>query len=96
MGFEDIIKQLAASGTVALLLGFICWRLYLALVELRRTYEGDPKDPERFPGKLRQVQLDAQKREDDLRGHYEGLLQTEREKQAATLDDLLNTLRGLK
>ncbi len=93
---EEVWQQLAAQGLTALLLGGIVFVLWRKLTALHVFYEGDPSQPEAKPGRIREMQVAAQVREDGLRTHYEGLINDEREAQAATLDELLSTLKGIK
>lgn len=104
--FEEIVRALAASGPIALVLGLATLLLWKRLNKQQVFYEGDPDDPENKPGKLAQERKvaqdrlaqerkDAQGREDKLRKHYEDKLKTERGENKALYRELNEALQGL-
>ena len=93
--FLEILKA-GGPSTIAALIGLALFVIWGKLNTIRIFYEGDPENPEKTPGRLREERVAAQQREDairtdydqrltDQRKHYEALLQSLRLEKEAEL-----------
>ncbi len=92
--FEEALKSLVASGPMAVILGTAVYMLWRQNRELRTFYEGDPKEPERKPGRIAELVKSGQDREDSVRLEMREALKHERDEQKSVMDELLRTLKG--
>jgi hypothetical protein len=79
---------------MAVILGLAVYMLWRQNRELRTFYEGDPKEPERKPGRIAELVKSGQTREDDIRQEMRAALSHERNEQKQVMDELLKVLKG--
>ena len=102
---EDLWQRLAEQGVLVLAFAVAITVLWKTNRDRRVFYEGDPKEPEKTPGKIAELAKAAQAREDEIRAagdaaleqqrkDYAESLKNERAEQKLVMDQLLAALRG--